>query len=137
MSRSRTWLPGLVALVALLAPASAQAVFFGGAHLTYPGATFALTHGGPAFPRVSCPPRTFLWCTGTIVLRTSGGRVIGRAPIAVGGNDNPTVEVPISPAGRRLVSRTHRLRVVATIRAHDTLGQWRRSRGVLFLVPPR
>jgi hypothetical protein len=110
---------------------------FRGAYLTFPGKAFPLTHTGPAFPRVSCAPGTYGFCTGTIVLKTTGGRRIGRAPVAVGSNDNPSVQVNISAAGRRMVFRFRRLKVNVTIATHDTRGARRTTHGHIYLTPPR
>jgi hypothetical protein len=110
---------------------------FRGAYLTFPGKAFPLTHTGPAFPRISCAPGTFGFCTGTVELRTVGGRMLGAAPIAISSNDNPSVRVPLSRRVRRLVVRSRRLRVRVTIRVHDTRGVWRTSRGNIYLTPPR
>jgi hypothetical protein len=79
-SRTRGVLTVLVtvaAVVALVFPRPALA--FDGASLV--GSTISVTHGGSAYPRVSCAPGTDGFCTGKLKM-TSSHRTIASVPIA-------------------------------------------------------
>jgi hypothetical protein len=130
-SRTRGALTALVTLaaaVALVFPRPALA--FDGASLA--GSTIPVTHGGSAYPRVSCTPGTDGFCTGKLKL-TSSHRTIASVPVAIRGNDAPSVQVPLSRSAFALVQRSGRLKVRVTIRVHDTNGDWRTTTSDAYL----
>jgi hypothetical protein len=91
-----------------------------------------LSFGGRSITlRLSCPAGTVGRCTGRTKLsarrRTSSGAArsvtLGRAPFSIASGRQAKVRVRVSRAGRRLLSRTRRLRGRASSAARDGAGQ--------------
>jgi hypothetical protein len=135
---------GLAALaVAVLAAGvwATSAFAFSGAFLANPGAHITITNSGVAYPRLKCPGGTDGFCTGSVVLKPQTGPVsarkhpAGKAPVALRGNDAPTVQVPISASGRRAMCHGP-VRMLVTITTHDSSGAYQTTTGTLLVSLP-
>lgn len=120
------------ALVALALPAGALA--FGGAYLS--SSSISVTHSGSAYPRVSCAPGTQGFCTGRLDFSASGHGTVASVPMAIRGNDSPTVQVPLSRGALNLLVRSGGLNATVTIRVHDSEGAWKTTIGHARLRTP-
>jgi hypothetical protein len=125
-------MPGLVArgavcatLLVLALPGWASA--FGGAYLS--DSSISVSHGGSAYPRVTCAPGTEGFCTGRLKISASGHGTIASVPMAIRGWDSPSVQIPLSRSALNLLIGSGGLNVKVTIRVHDTNGTWKTTTG--------
>jgi hypothetical protein len=113
---------------------AAVALAFGGAYLS--SSSISVTHSGSAYPRVTCAQGTQGFCTGRLDFSASGHGTIASVPMAIRGNDSPTVQVPLSRGALNLLVRSGGLNVTVTIRVHDTEGAWKTTIGHARLRAP-
>jgi hypothetical protein len=113
---------------------AAGALAFGGAYLS--SSSISVTHSGSAYPRVTCAQGTQGFCTGRLDFSASGHGTIASVPMAIRGNDSPTVQVPLSRGALNLLVRSGGLNVTVTIRVHDTEGAWKTTIGHARLRAP-
>jgi virginiamycin B lyase len=92
-----------------------------------------VTHSGYAYLRTSCPYLTFRVCQGDVVLRTLGGRFIGRSVYIIAHYDNPRVRTPVPHWMLDQVKRHGRVLVEATYTSQDMGGLKRVNRGTWYL----
>jgi virginiamycin B lyase len=92
-----------------------------------------VTHSGFAYLRTTCPYLTFRVCQGDVVLRTTGGRLIGRAVYIIAHYDNPRVRTPIPHWMLDQIKRRGRVLVNATYTSQDMGGLTKVNRGTWYL----
>jgi virginiamycin B lyase len=93
-----------------------------------------VTHSGYAYLRTTCPYMTFRLCQGDVVLRTTGGRFIGRAVYILAHYDNPTVRTPLPAWMLDQIKHRGKVLVNATYTSQDMGGLKKVNRGTWFLT---
>ncbi len=96
------------------------------------GATLSASPSGLVAAKVSCPAAESGGCTGTITLRTLTAVRAGKAKDAIltlatgafrlAGGHSATVALHLSAKARTLLARSHTLRVLTIVSAHDNAG---------------
>ena len=92
-----------------------------------------VTHSGFAYLRTTCPYLTFRVCQGDVVLRTTGGRFIGRAVYIIAHYDNPRVRTEVPHWMLDQIKRHGRVLVNATYTSQDMGGLKKVNRGTWYL----
>jgi virginiamycin B lyase len=92
-----------------------------------------VTHSGFAYLRTTCPYLTFRVCQGDVVLRTTGGRFIGRAVYIIAHYDNPRVRTQVPRWMLNQIKRHGRVLVDATYTSQDMGGLKKVNRGTWYL----
>lgn len=96
------------------------------------GTVLTASPSGLIAAKVSCPAAESRGCTGTITLRTTSAVRVGKAKAAVltlttgafrlSGGGSTVVSLRLSAKARTLLARSHTLRVLAIVSAHDSAG---------------
>ncbi len=81
-----------------------------------------LTRGGPVRIALGCPLVETLGCHGTVHIQTAGRITLGSAGFRISGGQTRSVKTRLSPRGRALVRRLHRVRVRVVVTGIDALG---------------
>jgi hypothetical protein len=76
---------------------------------------------GVARIKVTCPVSAIGRCLGKLTL-TKGKRKLGSRSFSIAAGRTARVRVKLSKAARRTLKRKHRLKAIATARAHDSRG---------------
>ena len=92
-----------------------------------------VTHSGFAYLRTTCPYLTFRVCQGDVVLRTTGGRFIGRAVYIIAHYDNPRVRTEVPRWMLNQIKHQGRVLVDATYTSQDMGGLKKVNRGTWYL----
>jgi hypothetical protein len=99
----------------------------------FAGVTFSVPSSGAIPFKVSCATGATT-CDGTIVLKTATAvsaspkarkkiLTVGTVSFTLTGGGSKTLTLHLSAAGRKLLARSHTLRLKATITSHDTAGE--------------
>jgi hypothetical protein len=97
--------------------------------------TFTVYDDGVAGARIACTSgRDF--CDGTIHLTVDGVEV-GSAPFHINRNITTNVDVPLTPAGARLVNTRGLVEAVTTVDSRDGVGQQKTTTGATMLKAAR